>query len=130
MEQANRDRRHVALAQRFADAYERRFVKWGQHVSAMVDAFAYRQPIVARDERARPFDEEVVDFAAILTSDFDEVAKSFGSDERHPREFESELAQQCIRRDRGRMRQKFNRRFSFVLRKQGAQRLDYRALRL
>ena len=47
----------------------------------------HRQAVIlARDQRPRASHEKIVDFAAILTPDFDHVAKAFGRDQRDARQ--------------------------------------------
>jgi hypothetical protein len=65
---------------------------------------AHDEPVFAARQGRRTPHVEVVDRAAVLPADFEHVAEAFGGDERDARQFERELPQQRVGRDRTRVR--------------------------
>jgi len=62
----------------------------------------------------RPFDEQVVEGASILTTDLDNVAKAVRGDECDTRKLEIHLAEQRVCCDRRRMREQLDPRRLFI----------------
>ena len=93
--------------------FERRFVEGFEDVATVVDAFAHGKPIASCDQRLGTPDEQVVDVAAILASDFDDVAKTVGGDQRDARQFEPDLSEQRVGRDRRGVSEKLHPRRRF-----------------
>ena len=130
MQQADGHRGDVASRQLGAGLLERCLVERHEHVSAIVQAFADGEAIFAFDQRMRALHEEVVHLAAALAPDLDDVAESVGRHHRDARQLQADLAEQRVRGDRRRMREKLDRRRLVVARQQSRERIYDGALGL
>ncbi len=130
VQQTDRDRCDASAAQLVAGCGDGRLVERFDDVPEMIHSFADGQPVVARNQRMRTLDEQIVNLAAVLTADLDDVAEAVRRDERGTRQLETELAEQRVGRDRRRVGEKLHRRPRLVLAQQPEQGLHHRAVRL
>ena len=130
MQQADRDGRRIAFAQLLAEAFDVLLLERLKHVSLKVDAFAHGQPIGARNEWPRPLHEQIIEFASVLTADFDNVPKAVRRHENDARKLEVQLPEQRVCCNRRRMREQLDRRSLFIIRQDCGYSVDDRAMRL
>jgi hypothetical protein len=95
---------HAGLLQLCDRGVERVAIQRRHDGAGGVDPFPHADSVAARDERARAPDEQIVDFRAILTTDLEHVAKTFGRQQRDARQLQVDLAEERVGRDRAGVR--------------------------
>jgi hypothetical protein len=92
IKEPDRNGHHVAFAQRIDRVRDRRRIERLEHAPVECDALAHDDAIRACRERSRPLHVQIVDGAAILPPDLDEVAKAVRRHERNARQLQMHLA--------------------------------------
>ena len=104
VEQSHRDRRDLALSEGVDRALHRGCVERDEHGPVVPAPLAHDQTVFPQGKGPGPGHVQVVNRAAVLSADFEHVAKTFGRHESDARQFEMNLAEQGIRRNCRRVR--------------------------